>query len=275
MIRKVSYNVSTKKTNKRIVLLTDLHYYQARNMKKLNKVFDELKQEKMDYICLVGDIIDVGEIKDSALLIDWLKALTTLSTVIISLGGHDYYRNRKDHSYYYNHELFDEIRKIKGIHLLDNEIYEDGNIRFIGLTLPLDYYYRYGENVNYFRRFINNTFDSFKKDKYNILLSHTPIPFTKLDNYDDIKVMKSISLVLSGHTHAGITPSFLRDKMHGIGLFSPHCNRMFVKDAYGLIEKGDTKIIISSGITKAAPSNLFSFLEPLFDNEITLIELKK
>lgn len=273
-ILKKNYDIHTGQVNKRIILLTDIHYYQPKDIKKLNKILKVLEQDYFDYICLSGDIIDVGHIKDISLFINWLKSLAKLSKVFISLGGHDIVGEVKRQEYYYNEDLFDQIKSLNNVYLLDNTCYVDEGIRFIGLTLPLDYYFKYKENVNYFKRFVNNTFDSFN-DKYNILLSHTPIPFTELNNYDGIKLMKNIPLVLSGHTHAGIVPAFLRDKLKGQGIFSPHQRGMFPKDCYGEINRGKTKIIISSGVTKASHTNPFSFTDCFFDKEITYINLKK
>ncbi len=273
-ILKKNYDIKTDCIEKRIVLLADIHYYQAKDIKKLNKVLKTLQKDQFDYICISGDVVDVGYVRNIELFIDWLKELAKLSKVFISLGGHDITSDRKNRSYYYNDELYDKMRSIPNLYLLDNECYVDGDIRFIGLTLPFDFYYKYEGNLNYFKRFVNNTFDAFD-DKYNILLSHTPIPFTQLTNYDGIKLLKNVPLVLSGHTHAGIMPSFLRDVMKGVGIFSPRSHKLFPKNCYGVINRGRTKIVITSGITKASHTNPFSYLDSLFDREITYINLTK
>lgn len=272
-ISKVNYYVETGSISKRIILLTDIHYHSCKDIKKLNKVFDSLLDEKFDYICISGDIIDAGTINDMDDYINWLTKLAGLSKVMISLGGHDIVRSKKSSEYYYNNEFYTRIKGIKNVYLLDNEVYEEDDIRFIGITLPLDFYYKYNENTNYFKRYVNNTFNEFT-DKYNILLCHTPIPLTNLENYDEIKLLNNVQLVLSGHMHGGIVPSFLRDKMKGRGIFSPHGRNMFPKNSYGLIKKGNTSIVISTGITKASNTNPFKFTDGLFDKEITIVNLK-
>lgn len=274
-ISKISYEIETPDVNKRIVLITDLHYYCAKDIKRLNKVLEELRNDTFDYICISGDFIDVGMIKDMEIFLNWLRQLASLNKVIMSIGGHDIVRDKKDKQYYYNEELYSQIKKIDNLYLLDNDIYVDENIRFIGLTLPLDFYYKYKENINYFKRFVNNTFDTYV-DKYNILLCHTPVPLTRLNNYKDIKLLNNIQLVLSGHTHAGIVPLCLRKTFKGRGIFSPSDkSKLFPKNSYGLIKKGKTNIVISSGITKASHSNPVPFVDCLFDKEITYINLKK
>ena len=50
---------------------------------------------------------------------------------------------------------------------------------------------------------------------------------------------------------------------------------LFPKNAYGHIEMKKTDVIISSGITTASNCNTFSFVDPLFMREITIIDLKK
>lgn len=274
-ISKVNYYVETKNTSKKIALLTDLHYYKASDIKKLNKVYESLKVSQFDYICIAGDFIDVGNLRDIDVFINWLKKLATLKKVFVSIGGHDIVYDKKKKEYFYNDELYRKIKSINNLYLLDNDVYEDEEVRFIGLTLPLDFYYKYKENNNYFMRFVNNTFNTFDTDKYNVLLCHTPIPLTKINDYDDIKLLKTIDLVLSGHTHAGIMPKFLRGIMKGRGIFSPHKGGLFPKNSYGLIERKNFNIVISSGITKASHTNPLPFLDVFFDKEITFVNLKR
>lgn len=272
-ISKIEYTIDSV-ADKRIVLLTDIHYYSYRNRKKLNRILEVLRSDKFDYICISGDFIDVGQIKDMDCLIEWFKAIAALSKVFVSLGGHDVVKDKKTKQYYYNEELYDSLKKIENVYILDNDVFVDGDLRFIGLTLPLDFYYKYKENTNYFMRYVNNTFDTFE-DKYNILLCHTPVPLTNLHTYEQVKLLKNIPLVLSGHTHAGIVPLFLRNKLKGRGIFAP-CNKgMFPKDSYGLIKRFNTNIVISSGVTKSSHSNPFTFVDGFFDVEITYINLKR
>lgn len=269
-----NYDIETKDLDKKIVLLTDIHYYSKKSVPKLNMILDTLKKMTFDYVCIAGDFIDVGEVKELSYFIEWLNKLSTLSKVVMSIGGHDIIKSKGKHEYYYNEELYSAIKKIDNLYLLDNEVYIDNSIRFIGLTLPVDYYYKYKENTNYFKRYVNNTFDMFT-DKYNILLCHTPVALTNLESYQDIKLLKNIDLTLSGHNHAGIVPLWLRGMMKGRGFFSPCGGKLFPKYSYGLVKRNNINIVISSGITKASRVNPFFFLEPLFDSEITMINLKK
>ena len=130
-ISKISYEIETPDVNKRIVLITDLHYYCAKDIKRLNKVLEELRDDTFDYICISGDFIDVGMIKDMEIFLNWLRQLASLNKVIMSIGGHDIVRGKKDKQYYYNEELYSQIKKIDNLYLLDNDVYVDDNLSLI------------------------------------------------------------------------------------------------------------------------------------------------
>lgn len=273
-IKKLFYKVNTKTVDKRIILLSDIHYFSKKEKKYLNKVLAELKKIEYDYLCISGDLLDRSRVKDEDLLVEWIKDLSELSKVIISIGNHELTNDRKEHLYDFNEELYKRIKKIKKVYVLDNDTYTDGNIRFIGLTLPVDYYYKYGENKNYFMRFVNNKFKMPFKDKYNVLLCHSPRAVTNLETFEKTKLLENVQLVLSGHMHAGVTPYWMRKILRGRGLIGPFKD-LFPKDAYGHVKRKGTDIIISSGITTASNCNKFSFVDPLFMREITVIDLKK
>ncbi len=273
-IKKMFYCVENEKFNKRIILLSDIHYYNHREKLYLDKVLIKLKKMEYDYLCISGDLLDYSRVTDQELLLEWLSELGKLSKVIISLGNHDLTNDRKKHIYDFDQDLFDKIRQISNVIVLDNEIYVDGNIRFIGLTLPIDFYYQYKENEIYFMRYVNNIFPKSFDNKYNILLCHSPKSLTNVKTYNMTKLMRNIQLVLCGHMHAGITPVWLRKILKGRGLIGPF-KQLFPKNAYGHLELNNTNIIISSGITTASNCNRFSFLDPLFAREITVIDLMK
>ena len=49
---------TSKKTNKKIIHISDIHFYKKYPMKKLNEIIDLVKKEKPDYVCITGYIID-------------------------------------------------------------------------------------------------------------------------------------------------------------------------------------------------------------------------
>ena len=72
-IKKIFYQVDTKKIDKRIVLLTDIHYYSKKERRYLDKVLAELTKIEYDYLCISGDLIDRSRIEDEELLVEWIK----------------------------------------------------------------------------------------------------------------------------------------------------------------------------------------------------------
>lgn len=273
-IKTLFYQINTKNIDKRIILLSDIHYYSKKERVYLDKVLAELKKIEYDYLCISGDLLDRSRIFDEELLIEWLKELAKISKVIISIGNHELTNDRKEHIYDFNENLYKRINKLRNVRVLDNSDYVDGNMRFIGLTLPVDFYYKYNENNNFFMRFVNNKFPTNYKDKYNILLSHSPKSISDKKTYEATKLFNNIQLVLCGHMHAGVTPYFMRKLLKGRGLIGPF-KELFPKNAYGHIKIHNTDMIISSGITTASNCNTFSFVDPLFMREITVIDLKK
>ncbi len=269
-INRVYYQVKGN-VDKRIVLLSDIHYYSKKDNKKLNRILDNLNNIDYDYLCITGDLIDERNIHDEEYLITFLKKLAKKSKIIISLGNHEYI-NGKDYSNY-NKVLFNNINKIRNVSVLDNDILNIDNINFIGLTLPGEYYYKYNEhNDNYLIDYINKHIP-FLKSGYNILLCHTPIRITKSKVFNKLNIANNIDLVLSGHTHGGITPSILKKVLKGRGLIGPQIG-ILVKHSYGKYTINKTNFIISSGITKSSHANKLSFLDFLFAPEITIIDIK-
>ena len=252
------------KVNKDLVLLTDIHYYQAKDILRLNQLLDQLKQIKMDYICISGDTFDASKVKDYQLMINWLTKLASLAPVMYGVGNHDLSNNHIEEK---NKELFDQLERIPNLYLLDNKkIVKDG-IAFHGVTLSLDHYYKFDEKPTHLIPFLTSF--KLKKQDYNVLLLHTPIALTRSSYLKE----NPYDLVLCGHVHGGLTPSCLRKILKGIGFIDPH-RKIFRKYAYGLIKKYDSTIIISSGVTKLSHSSRLNVFNFLFSQEITIIKIR-
>lgn len=269
-----NYDISLTKLDKKILVISDIHYTSIKDRKVLEKILNKLNNYTCDYILMPGDLIDTSKILDEDIFIDFLTKLGNIAKVIISLGNHDVSVRKNGHKvYYFNDELFSKIKRIKNVYILDNEIYKDGNIRFIGLTLPLDYY-SYHENRNYFKRFTNNTFKSITNKTYNILLCHSPIFFEDEQMIKEVSLLDNINLIVSGHIHAGLVPRCLRKKLKGKGIVNPF-HKFWPKRCYGFYSVADKKIIITPGVTKISAGNKFLIhFNFLFDIEMTEINLK-
>ena len=258
-VYKKTYSVKSM-LDKKIVLISDLHYSNKKDINRLNIVLDNIKKLNPDFICIAGDIINKHKIDDEDLLLEWLKKISIISKVIISIGNHEFYINKRKGIFGLNIDLLKKISNIKNIYLLNNKNIVLDNINFIGITIPIEYYEKENvEETKYLLASLNT-----HKNLYNILLCHSPI------NICNEKVLKDedINLVLCGHMHGGIVPKFLRPLFKNNGIISPN-KKLFPKDAYGTIKIFDTDIIITSGI-KVFPNN---YITKLFAPEVAIINL--
>ena len=259
-----SYNLEGN-INTNIVLISDLHYYNRKDIKHFNRVLERIKKLNPDYICIPGDLTDISYIEDKEYLIDWLKKLSKICKIIISMGNHELYIKKQDNIYGLNYDLFEEINKLKNVYVLDSENVILDGINFIGITLSIDYYYNSERSIDrdeYFKKIKGN------KKYYNVLLCHSPI---NIYNSELLKE-KNIDLILCGHMHGGIVPRIFRKFMKNKGFISPE-KELFPKIAYGQLKKYNTNIIISSGITVISHINSFRLLKPLFSSEIVDIKI--
>ena len=255
-----NYNIKGS-INTNIVLISDIHYYKKKDIIHLNKILDNIKKLKPDFICIPGDLTDESNICDEDYLLEWLTKLTHFSKVILTLGNHELYINRRKDLYGLNNKLVNKIKKINNLYLLGNESKVIDNINFIGVTLNIDEYHNEEKHIINFNKYnLNNKY-------YNIVLCHTPISITNETN------LKNIDLVLCGHMHGGIVPRFLRKIFKNNGLISPS-KRLFPKNVYGKILKDNSTIIITSGITVVSHLNSFRFLKNFFASEIVEIKIK-
>ena len=265
-------NYEIKNTiDKKIVLISDIHYYSRRDLKKLESIYNKIKTLSPNYICVAGDFIDEAKVLEEDLFVFFLKKLSKIGKVIISLGNHDITIRGKEKKYFYNDELFNKIKRIRNVCLLDNETKAVDDICFIGINLGFSHYYENNEN---FLDFIN-VFKNIKKvnhNKYNVLMCHSPLSVTR---NEVIKNLKDIDLVLCGHTHGGMTPTIFQKYLKNRVFVSPDKKRFFLNDAYGHILKDNINIIVSSGVTKLSHASKIDNLDFLFKPEIVLIELKK
>ena len=272
-IVKDTYIIENKKVNKKISVLADIHYWSKKDQIKLDKILSFYESNPCDFICIPGDFINDGLPSDEDIFIKFLNDLTKYAKVVISLGNHDVFLYKNQKKYYKNDKLFEKISNIKNVYLLDNDYCEIDKVRFIGVTLPNDYY-DYNENSNYFYRYLNNIYDELPKNLYNVILCHSPVCIRE-DIIKNISLFNNANLVISGHMHAGVMPRFLRSIAKGKGIISPY-KTFLPKMSYGMFDINNLKLVISPGITKFSDNcKFFRLFNPLYNMEIVEIELKK
>lgn len=261
-------NYNLKGVNTKIVLISDIHYYNKNDIKHLNNVLDNIKKIKPKYICITGDLTDESNIYDEDKMIEWLIKLANISKVILSIGNHEYYINKHKKIFGLNKKLYNKIKKINNLYLLDNDNILFDNINFIGLTLPMECYLVEDKKDSSIRKYLEKL--NTDKKYYNILLCHSPV------NISDERNLKGFdfNLVLCGHTHGGITPRVFRPVLKNRGLVSPR-KGILPKVSYGHIKVNNTDIVITSGITVVSHINPFRILKNFFASEIVSIDISR
>lgn len=272
--------------NKKILLFSDIHYTGLKDKKKLIRLFNKIKEYDEEYdinfICIPGDTLENVKMKDDYFLVDWLKDLSTIATIIISLGNHDLKIKRKNKkNYFHNDKYWDKIKNIDNLYLLSNEGILIDDLYFYGYTQSYDYYY--GERGTESEKLMLTEIEKYNvcnpKGIVNILLVHSPMLLT---NKKISEKLKKYDLIFSGHMHNGMVPPILDEIIkNNKGIISPR-NRMIPNCARGIIKGDNTTVIISSGITKiskliALPIRIFNFIYPVGINyvEITNDKNKK
>lgn len=254
-----SYIPSEFKTS--IILISDIHYTDRKDIKKLDKLYNILKNIESKYVCIAGDLIDSYNI-EKKYIIDYLKKLSKIKKVIISLGNHDI---RKKYSSYFDRDFWDVISNIDNVYLLNNKGVLIDNIYFYGFTQSFDYYYKNSsESLELLLSEIDNNKVNKTYGKYKVLLMHSPI-------FIDKKVVReklsSYDLILSGHMHNGCVPPIIDEIFkNNRGIIAPN-KKLFPKNARGSSIVGNYAIV-SSGITKLSRSapriiRMFNFIFPI------------
>lgn len=265
------YNIDTyKDINIKIVQISDIHFSIGYKLKRLHKLFDDIDNIKPDYVCIVGDLIDEYDVVETDYINyfkDWLKLLSYKYKVIISLGNHDFIVKTNGH--YVENSNIDWLLKLrsKNLIILDNDVYSENGINFMGYNPDFEYYYTYKEKKFLKCKELSKLING--HTGYNILMVHTPILIEK--NYKDIEGFNLIDLVISGHTHGGMIPSYFPGNF---GLVSP-VNTLFPRGVRGMVRCGKCDIIISSGIVKLSRKSKITVLNDFYGYNINVINIKK
>lgn len=276
IIKYKTYNEKLK-NNINILHLSDIHYLGSRDNKLLDDLYKKIKNYKLDYIIITGDIIDCRKsiIKDENKkeLKDFFEKISKISKVIISYGNHDMYREVKRKFINEFDSLFwKKMSSIKNITILNNNSYEDKNIYVYGYTASIEYYYPKERKEIMLKEITSLEINKNLKNKYNICLIHSPF---FLDNKDINDKLNGFDLILSGHMHNGLMPPILDEIVeNNKGIISRDFD-IFPNMTRGYVNKENIKII-SSGINKLHSHKLF-FLNPFnifFPRGFNIISIK-
>ena len=202
-----------------------------------------------------------------------------ISNVIVSLGNHDINKDKK--LKYYNtvdilyNNFLDNMSKLN-IKFLNNSVYEDKNVRFVGFNLPINCYNK--ENSLEFENIFYNSLDTDlflgNDNKINIAIIHNPM---NVCNDSILKKLCNFDIILSGHMHNGLVFNFIDKIFNGNrGIIDPE-KKLFPKYARNSVDIGNNKhLVISGGITKLSKtSGIFRFGDILYPMEIDQVNIKK
>ncbi len=84
-----TFNTNKKIKKTRLALLSDLHYYSGYPTKYFNKIIEQTKEGKPDYILILGDTIDSAAETDLKPLKDFLEELAKIAPTQVIIGNHE------------------------------------------------------------------------------------------------------------------------------------------------------------------------------------------
>ena len=248
-VRYITLNSDKISSNFKMMVIGDVHISDMLSNKKIELIKKRILEEKVDYVFFVGDLIDkVEELNNKNSLYklhNLLEFSVSKAKTFIVLGNHDYI-HRKSHESYLNNFL-KVIKNIKGVIILNNNIYYDNKIYLMGYTETREYYcekkYDYDAFYNDFLKH-DMLYKNVNKNLFTVALIHSP-EFS--NNEKCLSLLKDYDLIICGHTHDGCIPFGIGNFKRGI--ISPK-KTFFPKNVRGLRKIGNNYILITGGIVK-------------------------
>ena len=264
LFHETNYKIYNEKANKNLsfVILSDLHFsYRIKN-DKLDRIFNEVKNIKPDYILFPGDIIDstdmIKDHKEEKRFLSWLKKLGTIAPVLMSLGSHDFFKkDLKKWKYNFDEKFYKKMDSVENVYLLDNSSYEDKNIFVVGYTQSFEYYHP-NKILNIFKpinedksimlkevKELNKKIKTNSK-KLNLLLVHSPVCVIEPEI---LKELNNYDFFISGHMHNGCVPPVLYELWNSTrGLIAPNF-QLFPKNERNTLRKRGDKLLVNGPLT--------------------------
>ncbi|MFA5602870.1 MAG: metallophosphoesterase [Bacilli bacterium] len=288
-------------------LLSDIHNTKYSTVRVWRKIIETIKNQQPDNIFIPGDIVytadDLLSKKTREKLEYLLYGLTSIAPTYISLGNHDF----KDGKTLKAKDTLNYLKSLENdnLHLLNNEVETINNdIIVMGFSPRFDAYYpKHREYWN--RYFIEDLIEAklkYDKNKYIILLTHSPVTIKELsDTIENMlseetdkkelakieeakKALENINLVLCGHMHNGLIPKHwqkigLIKSDKGIAAYEGQTLRnTFRKARYcrGMYSVFNGQMIVTGGVNKwSTPSPIIGLISNIVAKDITTVCLKK
>lgn len=265
--------------NIKLAVISDIHFYEGFNEKILQKIINQIENNKPNYITIVGDILDGTNTTNLSKLKDFLEKLASISPIIVVLGNHDEKEGcHHNWSYQKSSILIDTLHNIKNLYLLNDNTKTFDNITFYGFNLSYDYYENKCETYEAFCDEIKNLTFNIPQNTYNITLIHSPMNIYTFIKNNPNHPLNNSDLILSGHMHNGCLPFIISYPLNKIfktsrGLLAP-TRKLFPKYAQGKVYEKDGYIY--QGITKLSKSTKFLHnFDFIFQKKVQFITIEK
>ena len=269
-IKEIIYNIEIEKDiDARLVHISDLHYFHKKNIMLLDNILERIKKLEPNYICITGDFLD-DDIKEIDPFLKWLRRLKNISPVILSVGNHDVGNVHLRTENFFNN--FKKINQIPNVYLLDNQEKRLGRFYFRGVTVSDIGYHETKDGNKIFENELNKiSFSKIDTHYFNVLMIHSPY-LAVIPEVWNLSIFKDSDIILSGHTHGGLTPQWLYELLGNRSLITPK-KRILRK--YGRGYHPEYHLIINSAIKKLAHSSRIEWLDRFTSSEITVININK
>lgn len=267
-----------------VVNMSDIHS----NVVALNNIVKLLEEIKASYIYVPGDTLDSIDNPHNKEIMELLKKVGNISQTFLSVGNHEmcelsYETGKKEEVESKDYiDFFIEVAKqtdcipmisdFSKIDLADDLSVSAANVPFS--------YYGKKENLEQYKKLLENVKEKMDENKFNVLLLHSPnslIQNGKIDRSSD--VIRNMNLILCGHNHGGLMPTFAQDILKGHrGLAGPYA-KLFQPNAYGVYNEEDTSVLVSNGVTKISATSeagkINGILNKIYTPEIDVIHMVK
>lgn len=297
MIHNERFTVSSNKLKRdyKICSLADIHNNSWANFELWDNLIDEVDKESPDYIFISGDFVynsdDFYVPKNDRMLRYFLRSLSEIAETFICLGNHELKSGRrfnKDDAMQY----LKILDKIMDVYILDRRVgteYVDiDEFRIGGFCPRSETYYKSCES-EWNKYFIEDYLDSlieFTKDKFNILLTHSPDTISQKEVLVALRdKLKELDLILCGHKHDGYVPKIIQrsgivfgdagiDVSDGKNVFDYIVSR--TSKCRGEFDVLNAKMIVNRGYRKFShKSPVFAMLDKVSSRDMATITLKK
>ena len=267
------YKITNRKLKNKttIAFFADAHS----EWQKLERIKDLVIAKKIKVVVIAGDMIE--SIKGSDLartkILELLQEIAKHATIIYTDGNHDTVyaeaepEEDRERLLTDNYAYWSRLRDTdnifmaglpeNGVTAAQIRLTDDIDVSTTNIT-PESYWYK--EQKEDFDEYIT-ALDELDLDsnRFNILLKHSPKHVVNGNTIDPR--LKKYDLLLTGHMHAGLIPSALRNKSRR-GLLGPG-KSIFPENSYGIVQDGDSISMTTGGIIKVADGSFGGALKEI------------